>query len=67
MIDLMILIGVFAGGGIVGFLVLLRIGSAHEDRWLRPEPPTRTAAAARRFTGLHVRMPAEGWRAEGHR
>jgi hypothetical protein len=67
MIDLMILLGVFAVGATAGFLVLLLVGSAHEDRWLRPEPPTRAAAAARRFTGLRVRMPEAGWQAEGRR
>ena len=46
-------------GALLGVLVLLRVGSGREDRWatLRQGPPTRTAAAARRMTGLYVRMP----------
>ena len=59
MIDLMIVIGAFLGGAAVGFLVLLRLGSAQEGRWLHDEPPTRVAAAARRLTTLHVQMPAD--------
>lgn len=40
-------------------LVLVRVGSGREDRdaTLRYGPPSRTAAAARRMTGLYVRMP----------
>jgi hypothetical protein len=56
MIDVMILIGVFLGGAVAGFLALLRIGIAQEGRWLSEVPPTRIAVAARRFMCLHVQI-----------
>jgi hypothetical protein len=57
MIDLTILLGAFLTGAAAGFLVLLRVGSAQEGRWLSAQPPTRVASAARRFTSLHVQGP----------
>jgi hypothetical protein len=59
MIDLTILLGAFLTGAAAGFLVLLRVGSAQEGRWLSAEPPTRVAAAARRLTSLRVQVPGE--------
>jgi hypothetical protein len=68
MINFVILVGVFLGGAAIGFLILLRVGSAQEGRWLHDEPPTRIAAAARRFTTLRVQIPAETVeRSEGRR
>jgi hypothetical protein len=37
MIDLTILLGAFLTGAAAGFLVLLRVGSAQEGRWLSAE------------------------------
>jgi hypothetical protein len=59
MIDLTIALAALSLVVIVGALVLLRVGCGREDRWatLRDGPPTKAAAAARRMTGLYVRMP----------
>ena len=57
MTELAILLIVFLVGAAAGFLLLLRVADAQEGRNLRTEPPTRTAAAARRLTGLYVRAP----------
>ncbi len=59
MIELMVLLAAVTFGAVTSALILLRIGTGREDRraTLREGPPTRAAAAARRMTGLYVRMP----------
>ena len=65
MIGLAIL-GTVAISVVLAALVLVRVGSGREDRdaTLRYGPPSRTAAAARRMTGLYVRMPDPASRGE---
>ncbi len=59
MIEIAILIAVLFTGAMLAVLVLTRVGARHENRngTLNLQPPTRTAATARRFTGLYVRGP----------
>lgn len=56
-IDLIILICVFLAGAAAVVLVLLRVAALQEGRYLRAQPPSRLAAAARRLNGLCVQEP----------
>ena len=64
MIDLAMLLSAFLAGVAAGFLLLLRVAAAREGRYLRADPPTRVAAAARRVTGLYVQVPTTPVRPE---
>jgi hypothetical protein len=65
-IELTILLGVFLAGVTAGFLLLLRLAAAHEGGYLRNEPPSRVAAAARCLTGLRVQvLPREAGHEDG--
>jgi hypothetical protein len=59
MIIVAILVAAITAGGAAFVLALIRVGTGREGRngTLTGNPPTRAAAAARRFTGLYVRAP----------
>jgi hypothetical protein len=62
MIVIAILAVTFFAGAIFGVLAVLRLGAGRDDQdgRLPGTPPTLTAAASRRLTGLWVNVPQDG-------